>query len=69
VLGYLTAEVFGSLPRLVGDTDELYQAYVRTIMLGMGYRPILVDAIAVEAVSSGCTVGAARRRSTIFLRS
>jgi hypothetical protein len=48
LLGYLTAEIFGSLPRLVGDTDQLYQAHVRTIMLGMGYRPTLADAIDVE---------------------
>jgi AcrR family transcriptional regulator len=48
LLGYLTAEIFGSLPRLVGDTDRLYQAHVRTVMLGMGYRPTLVDAIDVE---------------------
>jgi AcrR family transcriptional regulator len=48
LLGYLTAEIFGSLPRLVGDIGQLYQAHVRTVMLGMGYRPALLDAIDVE---------------------
>jgi AcrR family transcriptional regulator len=53
LLGYLTAEIFGSLPRLVGDTDQLYQAHVRTVMLGAGYRPALVDAIDVERPPAG----------------
>jgi len=48
LLGYLTAEIFGSLSRLVGDTDQLYQAHVRTVMLGMGYRPTLLGAVDVE---------------------
>src|SRR6266700_1929592 len=44
VLGYLVAEIFGSLPRLIADTDRLYQAHVRTVMLGMGFDRVLVDA-------------------------
>ena len=44
VLGYLVAEVFGSLSRLVGDSDQLYRAHLRTVMLGMGFDPNLVDA-------------------------
>jgi hypothetical protein len=46
VLGYLVAEVFGSLPRLVPDSDQLYQAHLRTVMLGMGFDPALVSAAA-----------------------
>jgi len=42
LLGYLVAEIFGSLPRLVDDTDRLYRAHVRTVMLGMGFDPALV---------------------------
>ncbi len=44
VLGYLVAEIFGSLPHLVGDSDQLYRAHLRTGMLGMGFDPALVDA-------------------------
>ena len=39
LLGYLVAEIFGSLTQLISDTDTLYQAHVRTVMLGMGFRP------------------------------
>jgi Tetracyclin repressor-like, C-terminal domain len=35
VLGYLTLEIFGSLTRLITDTDELYRAHVHTVMLSM----------------------------------
>ncbi len=44
VLGYLVAEIFGSLSRLVSDTEQLYRAHLRTVMLGMGFDPALVDA-------------------------
>jgi AcrR family transcriptional regulator len=53
LLGYLVAEIFGSLPRLVDDTDQPYGAHVRTVMLGMGF-----DTARVDAVESG------RRRLT-----
>ncbi len=43
LLGYLVAEIFGSLPRLISDTGRLYQAHVRTVMLGMGFEPALVE--------------------------
>lgn len=43
VLGYLVAENFGSLTRLIDDTDRLYDAHVRTLMLGMGFEPHLVE--------------------------
>ena len=52
LLGFLTAEIFGSLQRLVSDTDQLYQAHVRTVMLGMGFRPALVNAIDTEHQSN-----------------
>jgi AcrR family transcriptional regulator len=42
LLGYLVAEIFGSLRQLIEDTDELYQAHVCTVMLGMGFDPDLV---------------------------
>ncbi len=42
LLGYLVAEIFGSLARLISDTGALYQGHVRAVMLGMGYRPALV---------------------------
>jgi AcrR family transcriptional regulator len=43
VLGFLTLEIFGSLTRLIADTDELYHAHVRTVMLGMGFDPDLTS--------------------------
>jgi AcrR family transcriptional regulator len=43
VLGYLTLEIFGSLTRLISDTDELYRAHVHTVMLGMGFDPDLTS--------------------------
>jgi AcrR family transcriptional regulator len=43
LLGYLVAEIFGSLTQLITSTDLLYQAHVRAVMLGMGYQPALID--------------------------
>jgi AcrR family transcriptional regulator len=43
LLGYLVAEIFGSLHGLIEDTDKLYSAHVRTVMLGMGFDPALVE--------------------------
>jgi len=43
LLGYLTAEIFGSLTQIITSTGLLYQAHVRTVMLGMGYQPALID--------------------------
>jgi len=43
LLGYLNAEIFGSLTRLIADTAQLYDAHVRTVMLGMGFDPALVE--------------------------
>jgi AcrR family transcriptional regulator len=42
--GYLRAEVLGNLSILIDDTDSLCRAHIRTIMLGMGFNPALVDA-------------------------
>jgi hypothetical protein len=39
----LTLEIFGSLTRLISDTDELYRAHVHTVMLGMGFDPDLTS--------------------------
>jgi AcrR family transcriptional regulator len=44
--GYLATEIFGSLTRLVEDTDHLYQAHARTVMLGMGFNGDLIEAAA-----------------------
>jgi len=41
IIGYLSAEIFGSLTALVGDTDSLYRGHVRTVMAAMGYGPAL----------------------------
>lgn len=43
--GFMSLEIFGSLSRLVGDTDRLYHAHVRTVMLGMGFEPALIDVV------------------------
>jgi AcrR family transcriptional regulator len=42
VLGFLVIEIFGSLPRLVSDTDQLFGAHVRTVMASMGFQPALI---------------------------
>ncbi len=39
IIGYLSAEIFGSLTGLVMDPDRLYHAHVRAVMLSMGYNP------------------------------
>jgi len=49
LLGFLIAEIFGSLTQLITDTGLLYQAHVRAITLGMGYRPEDVQ----QAVGNG----------------
>jgi AcrR family transcriptional regulator len=43
LLGYLVAEIFGSLARVISDTGQLYQAHVRTVTLGMGFQPALIE--------------------------
>ncbi len=43
VIGYLSAEIFGSLARLAADTGPLYRAHIRIIMTGMGYDPGLAE--------------------------
>ncbi len=44
VRGYLIMEIFGSLTDLITDLGRLYQAHIRTVMLGMGYDPAPVHA-------------------------
>jgi AcrR family transcriptional regulator len=46
VRGSLITEIFGSLTDLITDPDRLYQAHIRTVMLGMGYDRALVHAAA-----------------------
>jgi hypothetical protein len=38
LLGYLVAEILGSLTELITSTSLLYLAYVRTVMAGMGFQ-------------------------------
>ncbi|TLG00335.1 TetR/AcrR family transcriptional regulator [Nocardia cyriacigeorgica] len=38
ILGFIAAEVFGSLRELISDADALYDSHVRTVMRGMGYQ-------------------------------
>jgi len=37
--------------QVITGTDLLYQAHVRTVMLGMGYQPALIDP---PATTSAC---------------
>jgi len=53
VLGYLGLEIFGSLTRLITDTDELYRAHVHTVMLGMGFDPGLTSTAATRNTTPG----------------
>jgi AcrR family transcriptional regulator len=41
--GYLMGEIFGSLTDLVDDTDQLYDAHLRTVMAGAGFKPGRLD--------------------------
>lgn len=60
VLGYLVVEVFGSLPRLIADTEQLYRAHVRTVMLGLGFDATLIDAAAARHLDQHLAAGGAR---------
>jgi AcrR family transcriptional regulator len=44
VIGYLSAEIFGSLTSLVADTGTLYRAHLRGVMAAMGYDPACTQA-------------------------
>jgi hypothetical protein len=44
LLGYLVAEIFGSLTQLISDTGQLYQAHIAAVMLGLGFQPALIEA-------------------------
>lgn len=44
VIGYLSAEIFGSLTALATDTSTLYRAHIRAVMTSMGYDPGLAEA-------------------------
>jgi AcrR family transcriptional regulator len=44
ILGFLTAEIFGSLRQLITDSGQLWDAHLRTVMLGMGFAPALIGA-------------------------
>ncbi len=46
IIGYLSAEIFGSLTSLVAGTGTLYRAHIRAIMASMGYDPGLAEAAA-----------------------
>ncbi|QIS03345.1 TetR family transcriptional regulator [Nocardia brasiliensis] len=38
ILGFLSAEIFGSLTDLIPDTDALWDSHVTTVMRGMGFQ-------------------------------
>ncbi len=59
LLGYLVAEIFGSLTQLITSTDMLYQAHVRTVMLGMGFQPALIEPPSAETADPGGSPGTA----------
>lgn len=40
--GYLMGEVLGSVSDLVDDPDQLFQAHLHTVMLGMGFDPAVL---------------------------
>ncbi len=48
LLGYLVTEIFGSLTALISDTGMLYHAHVRTVTLGMGFQPALLNHLAAD---------------------
>ncbi|MDA8319004.1 MAG: TetR/AcrR family transcriptional regulator [Actinomycetota bacterium] len=50
VIGYLSAEIFGSLTQLVADTDQLYTAHIQTVMLGMGFSPDVAETASAQAL-------------------
>jgi len=39
VLGFIAAEVFGSVDQLVADADQFYECHLATVTLGMGFTP------------------------------
>jgi AcrR family transcriptional regulator len=49
IIGYLSAEILGSLTALIADTGTLYRAHLRAVMAGMGYDPRLAEAAAQPA--------------------
>lgn len=53
VLGFLTLEIFGSLTRLITDTDELYRAHLHTVMPGMGFDPDPTTTARTRSTSPG----------------
>ncbi|MBF6357707.1 TetR/AcrR family transcriptional regulator [Nocardia higoensis] len=44
ILGFLTSEQFGNLPRLITNVDDLYDAHLRTVMRDMGFQPEVIEA-------------------------
>jgi AcrR family transcriptional regulator len=44
IIGYLSAEIFGSLTSLVADTSTLYRGHIRAVMTSMGYLARLAEA-------------------------
>jgi AcrR family transcriptional regulator len=44
ILGYLVTEIFGSLHQLITDPGRLWDAHLRTVMLGMGFAPAQIGA-------------------------
>ncbi|WP_405161956.1 hypothetical protein OG203_37480 [Nocardia sp. NBC_01499] len=38
ILGFTISELWGNLPRIVTDTDGLFDTHLRTVLRGMGFR-------------------------------
>ncbi len=50
VLGFIISELWGNLPRLITNTDGLFDVHLRTILRGMGFRSETTER---EGVSRG----------------
>ncbi|WP_433654724.1 TetR/AcrR family transcriptional regulator [Nocardia sp. CA-128927] len=44
ILGFLITELWGNLPRLITNVDDLYHAHLCTVMVGMGFDPDTIPA-------------------------
>ena len=44
IIGYLSAEIFGSLTSLVAEPGTLYRAHIHAVMASMGYLSRLAEA-------------------------
>ena len=57
IIGYLSAEIFGSLTSLVADTGTLYRSHIRAVMTSMGYVARLAEAATQPSCWPPCPPG------------